>query len=47
VPRRRANQIPQSGEDILEKQVKKSEEKWYCIRAQAHIKEEERYVRGQ
>jgi len=33
VPYRRANQQPQSREDILEKQVEKAEEEWYCIRA--------------
>ena len=46
-PHRRTNQQPQSREDILEKQVKKAEEEWYCFRAQAHIEEEGRRVRGQ
>ena len=47
VPRRRANQIPQSREDISEKQVKKAEEEWCRVRAQAHIEEEGRRARGQ
>jgi len=45
VPYRRTNQQPQSREDILEKQVKKVEEKWCHIRAQAHIEEEERHIK--
>ena len=47
MPRRRANQIPQSREDILEKQVEKVEEEWCHVRAQAYIEEEGRRVRGQ
>jgi hypothetical protein len=47
VPRRRANQIPQSREDILKKQVEKAEEEWCRIKAQAYIEEEGRYARGQ
>jgi len=34
-------------EDILEKQVKKAKEEWCHIRAQAHIKEKGRRIRGQ
>jgi hypothetical protein len=47
VPRRRTIQQPQSREDILEKQVKKAEEEWCSIRAQAYIEEEGRRARGQ
>ena len=47
VPRRRANQIPQSREDISEKQVEKVKEEWYRVRAQAYIKEKKRYIKGQ
>jgi len=47
VPRRRANQQPQSREDILEKQVEKVEEEWCHVRAQAYIEEEGRRVRDQ
>jgi len=45
-PRRRTIQQPQSREDILEKQVKKAEEEWYSIKAQAYIEKEGRRVRG-
>ena len=44
---RRVNQIPQSREDILEKQVEKVKEESYRVRAQAYIEEEGRYIRGQ
>jgi len=45
VPYRRANQQPQSREDMLEKQVEKAEEEWCYIRAKAHIEEEGRRIR--
>jgi len=47
VPYRRRNQQPQSREDILGKQVEKVKEEWCGARAQAHIEEERRRVRGQ
>ena len=42
---KRANQIPYSREDILEKQVKKVEKEWSRVRAQAYIEEEGRCIR--